>query len=202
MKRFRPQWVRLQVFLKRGRMLTLVSDPLDTTVRIRFPLKTYSNLSTPQAVSTFLSRFGATDEASIVLSTHLKGRKEKTDKPAKTGSALVPFRQIGDAFAAVCASERKDSSLDGIKISWVRGEEPAILGWLRKMGKLTRPQGALAQTSATQGTHSSADEEIKTELPRTRAKSPKTPFSSFPSSLVRTSSFFLFYHLMTTFHVA
>lgn len=167
-------------------MLALVSDPLDTTIRIRFPLKTYSNLNTPQAVSTFLSRFGATDEASIVLSTHLKGKKEKTEKPPKMGSALVPFKQIGDAFAAVCASERKDSGLDGIKISWVRGEEPAVLGWLRKMGKLTRPRTVSAEISTTLGTHAGADEEIKTELPQTQTKS---PFMSFPSSLVRPSPF-------------
>ena len=159
-------------------MLTLVSDPLDTTVRIRFPLKSYSQLNTPQAISTILSRFGATDESSIVLSANIKGKKEKTDKAPKTGSALVPFKQIGDAFAAVCASERKDLGLDGIKISWVRGEEPAILEWLRKMGQLDLPSGAASGDQKQTGPAKFVAGEMKAELPHNQVKS---SFSSFPS---------------------
>ena len=176
------RWVR-QRFSKALRVLTPVLDPLVTTIRIRFPLKTYSQLTTPQAISAILSRFGATDESSIVISTNLKGKKEKTDKAPKMGSALVPFKQIGDAFAAVCASGRKDLGLDGIKISWVRGEEPAILEWLRKMGKLNSETGS-SQLSAGG---------IKAELPQNQTKSSSDPFSSFPSSFVR-----LFIYLLST----
>lgn len=179
-------------------MLTRLPDSLDTTVQIRFPLKTYSQLNTPQAISNFLSRFGATDESTIVLSTNLKGKKEKVDKAPKMGKALVPFKQIGDAFAAVCASGRKDLGLDGIKISWVRGEEPAILEWLRKMGKLSPPSASASrhqnQSQTTSETGSAG--EIKVEPPQNQTKDSSVPFSSFPSSFVRLFYFifpFVFY---------
>ena len=180
MKKYLLRWVCPEY--RNHTMLTLVSDPLDTTVRIRFPLKKHSNLTTPQDISIMLSRFGATDESSIVLSTNLKGKQEKAEKAPKTGSALVAFKQIGDAFAAVCASERKDSNLDGIKINWVRGEEPAILEWLRKMGKLNRPSGDQKQSCSTMpGTSLGAEEVNAEELPRNQSN---TSFSTFPSSFV------------------
>jgi DnaJ family protein C protein 17 len=182
-KEIPPPMGMFSKFLPPRRTLTLAQDPLDTTVRIRFSLKTHPSLNTPQAISTLLSRFGPTDQASIVLSTNLKGKK---DKPPKTGSALVPFKQIGDAFAAVCASERKDLGLDGIKISWVRGAEPAILEWLRKLGKLSRPADASASRERQPSGISSAQEGgVKAELPQNQAKSSSTPFSSFPSTFVR-----------------
>ena len=51
-----------------AKLVTSVSDPLDTTVRIR----TYSTLNT------YLSPFGATDEPSIVLSANLRQKKDKS----------------------------------------------------------------------------------------------------------------------------
>jgi DnaJ family protein C protein 17 len=169
-----------------------IVDPLDTTIRLKYPLKAYPNLTTPAAVSAFLSRFGATDESSIVLSLSLKNKTpSKPDKPPKTGSALVPFKQIGDAFAAVCASGRKEMGMDVVKITWVSGKEPAILGWLRKMGKL----GGIGPGT---GTHkqpvsaSSMGVGIKAELPQNQTRdSSSAPFSSFPSSFVSFSRFSL-----------
>ncbi|KAJ3503923.1 hypothetical protein NLJ89_g8215 [Agrocybe chaxingu] len=167
-------------------------DPLDTTVRIKYPLKTYPNLTTPESISNFLNRFGATDETSIVLSLSLKSKKayeklDKPEKPPKTGSALVPFKQIGDAFAAVCASGRKDLGLDGVKITWVNGQEPAILGWLKRMGKLGTPKFTTAAMkssgSASSARSSPPKEGSKAELPQNQLRrSDSTPFSSFPSS--------------------
>jgi len=56
------------------------------------------------------SRFRPTDESSIVLSLSLKSKTpSKASKSPKTGSALVPFKQIRNAFAAVCASEPKSN---------------------------------------------------------------------------------------------
>jgi len=96
---------------------------------------------------------------------------------------LVPFKQIGDAFAAVCASERKDLGLDRIKISWVRGEEPAILGWLKKMGKLGKPSDSREEkqssTTSEKGSSYRKEEGTNADLPKNQAK---RPFSSFPSS--------------------
>jgi len=179
-------------------VLIPVSDPLDTTVQIRFSLKTHSQLNTPQAISNIVSRFGATDESTIVISTNLKGKKEKADKAPKMGRALVSFKQIGDAFAAVCASGRKDLGLDGIKIGWVRGEEPAILEWLRKMGKLNSPPSASASRQQNQSPTMS---EIKAEVPQDQTKNSSVPFSSFPSSFVRLF-IFLFLSFSTKNHFA
>lgn len=160
-------------------------DPLDTTIRLKYPLKAYPNLTTPAAISTFLLRFGATDESSIVLSLSLKNKTpSKPDKPPKTGSALVPFKQIGHAFAAVCASGRKELGMDGVKVTWVNGKEPAILDWLRKMGKL----GGIGTGTGTQKQRVSPSPMhagIRAELPQNQTRdSSSAPFSSFPSSFV------------------
>ena len=173
-----------------------IVDPLDTTIRLKYPLKAYPNLTTPTAISTFLSRFGPTDESSIVLSLSLKNKTStKADKAPKTGSALVPFKQIGNAFAAVCASGRKELGMDGVKVTWVNGKEPAILGWLRKMGKLGgvgTGTGTLKQPVSP----SSTDAGIKAELPQNQTReSSSAPFSSFPSSFV---SFFPFICVIIT----
>jgi DnaJ family protein C protein 17 len=165
-----------------------IVDPLDTTIRLKYPLKAYPNLTTPTAISTFLSRFGPTDESSIVLSLSLKNKaSSKPDKAPKTGSALVPFKQIGNAFAAVCASGRKELGMDGVKVTWVNGKEPAILGWLRKMGKL----GGIGTGTGTQKqpvSPSSMDAGIKAGLPQNQTRdSSSAPFSSFPSSFVSFS---------------
>jgi len=163
--------------------LNIRVDPLDTTVRLKYPFKTYPTLTTPESISAFLSRFGSTDESSIVLSKGKKSSSDKPEKSAKSGTALVPFKQIGDAFAAVCASERKELGMEGMKVTWVKGDEPAILGWLRKLGKLG--------TAATQGTSNSSSSSaprqggVKAELPQNQSRDPSSaPFSSFPSSFV------------------
>jgi DnaJ homolog subfamily C member 17 len=110
-------------------------DPLDTTIRLKWTLKAYPNLTTAESVANLMSSFGQTDTDSIVIS--LKPPKKSADKPPKYGTALVPFKQIGDAFAAVCASGKRERQLEGIEIGWIGGKEPPILVWLKKMGKLS-----------------------------------------------------------------
>ncbi|KAF9530237.1 DnaJ domain-containing protein [Crepidotus variabilis] len=153
-------------------------DPLDTTVRIKYSFKAHPSLTTAENVAAFVARFGAADESSIVLSSTLKGKK--TDKAPKTGTALIPFKQIGDAFAAVCASERKELGMEGVKISWVKGEEPAILSWLRKMGKLGT--SSVAETSPQFRPESATG--TKADLPQNQPKAASgTTYASFPSTL-------------------
>lgn len=160
-------------------LLTSLLDPLDTTVRIKYQLKLHPSLTTAESIATFVARFGATDESSIVLSSTLKGRKG--DKAPKSGTALVPFKQIGDAFAVVCASERKELGMEGVKVSWVKGEEPAILGWLRKMGKLGTT--SVAATSSQSSPESATG--TKADLPQNQPKAASgTPYASFPSTFV------------------
>ncbi|KAJ7108688.1 hypothetical protein C8R44DRAFT_803357 [Mycena epipterygia] len=152
-------------------------DPLDTTVRLKYKLSAHPNLTTPEALATLLAPFGATDAETIVISS--KAPKKSPDKPPKFATALVPFKQIGDAFAAVCASGRADRGLDGIEIGWVGGKEPEILGWLKKMGKLSAqppPPPAPAPPPSAQ-------------LPQTAPSATASPFSSFPSSFPDLPSF-------------
>ena len=107
-------------------------------------MKAHPELTEPSAIASLLSQFGPSDIDLIVVS--LKGSKKTSagteDKKAKYGTALVPFKQIGDAFAAVCASGKPERGLNGIEVSWVGGKEPQILGWLKKMGKLGEPPGS------------------------------------------------------------
>ncbi|KJA23059.1 hypothetical protein HYPSUDRAFT_201621 [Hypholoma sublateritium FD-334 SS-4] len=165
-------------------------DPLDTTVRLKFPLKTHPNLTTPAAVSVLLARFGATDEASIVLSSSTRGPNSsapRTDKkPSKTGTALVPFTQIGAAFAAVGASGRADLGLDGVKITWVGGKEPQVLAWLRRNGKLGSTGSGVP--SAAPSPVPGGGSGVKANLPQNQStkSSSGDPFSSFPSTFPET----------------
>ncbi|KAJ7629356.1 hypothetical protein DFH06DRAFT_1006100 [Mycena polygramma] len=150
-------------------------SPLDTTVRLKFKLSAHPNLTTPTALAALLAPFGATDVDSIVISS--KAPKKSPDKPPKHATALVPFKQIGDAFAAVCASGRVDRGLDGVEVGWVGGKEPGILGWLKKMGKLS------AQPSPP--TSTPANNPGPAQLPQTAPSASASPFSSFPTSFVR-----------------
>ncbi|KAF9010196.1 DnaJ-domain-containing protein [Cyathus striatus] len=149
-------------------------DPLDTTVRLKYSLNLHPDLTTAESIAKLLKSFGYTDTETIVLS--LKSKK-KSDKPPKHGTALVPFKQIGDAFAAVCASGRQDQGLHGIEISWVRNNEPQIIGWLKKMGKL----GSIPPTSSGSSGKQQNTKNVKAELPQLQTIG-DTPFSSFPST--------------------
>ncbi|KAJ7707724.1 hypothetical protein B0H17DRAFT_1156268 [Mycena rosella] len=150
-------------------------DPLDTTTRLKYKLSAHPTLTTPAALSSLLAPFGAVDTDSIVISS--KAPKKSPDKPPKFVTALVPFKQIGDAFAAVCASGRADRGLDGIEVGWVGGKEPEILGWLKKMGMLSAqpppPTSAPAPAPAPSA-----------QLPQTAPSATASPFSSFPTSFV------------------
>ena len=115
-------------------MTPYVLGPLDTTIKVKFSPSTHPDLTSPDAITTLLAQFGSIDSDSIVLS--LKPPKKAPKKPPKTGVALVPFRQISGAFAAVCASGREDRGLEEMEIGWAEGKEPPIIGWLRKQGKL------------------------------------------------------------------
>jgi DnaJ family protein C protein 17 len=101
-----------------------------------------------------LQPFGETDKDSIVLSIKTKASKKKKSSPdeVKLGTALVPFKRIGDAFAAVCASEVKERGLEGVQISWAgnSGGEPELIAWLKRHGKLGAPsEAAKEQKSST-----------------------------------------------------
>lgn len=151
---------------------------LDTTIRLKYTLTSHPILTTPASLSTLLSPFGATDTPSIVIA--LKPPKKAPNKPPKFATALVPFRRIGDAFAAVCASGRPERGLGDIDVGWAEGKEPQILGWLRQMGKL----GAAAPTvpGTSEGVMDSG--ERKAPLPQAQTRGDTSTFSSFPESFV------------------
>ena len=122
---------------------------LDTTVRVKYTLAAHPSLTDVQSLVPILSSFGTLDEASIVLSL-----KPSPPKKPKRVIALVPYKQIGGSFAAVCASGRKESGLDGVEVDWAEGKEPELIGWLKKMGQLGGPvNGTADKTTASNGTH-------------------------------------------------
>ncbi|KAH0582743.1 hypothetical protein H2248_010657 [Termitomyces sp. 'cryptogamus'] len=148
---------------------------MDTTVRLKYSLKSHPKLTTAEAIAKVLAPFGQTDDDSIVLS--LKSSKKAAHKPPKFGTALVPFKQIGDAFAAVCASGRPERGLDNIEIDWVGGKEPPILIWLKKMGKLGAPSPPV---SSVQTPHSVKEE--RAEVLQAQPTKDSSSFSTFPAS--------------------
>lgn len=127
-------------------MLMRIIDPLDTTVRLKWSLKKRPELTTVEAISNLLAPFGSVDTESIVLS--LKAPKKSSDKPPKSGTALAPFKQIGDAYDAVCDSGKAERGLVGVEVGWVNGKAPEILGWLKKMGKLGEPKPPTTQSES------------------------------------------------------
>jgi DnaJ family protein C protein 17 len=116
--------------------------PLDTTVRVKYALASHPTLNTSDALASLLAQFGDVDTSLIVF----KPKK-------KTASALVPFKQIGQACAAVTSSGQKSCGLEGVEIGWAggkNGEEPPLMKWLRKMGKIgPKSEGEAPSSSST-----------------------------------------------------
>lgn len=142
---------------------------LDTTVRLKYQLPAHPELTTPSALSTLLSPFGSVDDSAIVISL-----KPSPPKKPKRVTALVAFKQIGGAFAAVCSSGRSENGLTGIEVDWAEGKEPELIGWLIKMGKLAPPSSRSAQSPP------SANQRQDAPSSTTAASAPL--FSSFPST--------------------
>jgi len=141
---------------------------LDTTVRLKYPLSSQPSLTTAESISSLLAPFGAVDTGDILVSL-----KPAPPKKPKRGIALVPFKQIGDAFAVVCASGREERGLKDIEVSWAEGKEPELIEWLKKLGKLG--SGGQEKKAA------SADATSKSPASNAPAESDAT-FSSFPST--------------------
>ncbi|OCH89226.1 DnaJ-domain-containing protein [Obba rivulosa] len=161
---------------------------LDTTVRVKFPLSSHPDLVTPSSLSAFLSHFGTLDEQSIVLSL-----KPAPPKKPKRVTALVPFKQIGGAFAVICASGRAQSGLADVEVDWAEGKEPDLIRWLKKIGKLstTGQNGAIPQPTeqdtsnlppASATPSATAPPRSSGTTPAPTSSSTSTSFSSFPST--------------------
>lgn len=174
-------------------------DQFDTTVRLKYSLKAHPELTTKESIAEYLSPFGPVDTDSIVFSMKTKVSKAKSKAkdavPAAGGSAapthgtaLVPFKNIGDAYASVSASTLSSSShvnLKGMEITWVNNNEPLILGWLKKMGKLPTP-GSSKPTSASppaSTTTSSATNHAHSSV-ASQTPPANSPFSSFVRSSI------------------
>ncbi|KAG1802240.1 uncharacterized protein HD556DRAFT_1336026 [Suillus plorans] len=137
---------------------------LDTTILIKYALSSYPALSTASALTAHLQRYGEIDEGTVVMSQ--KAKKSKKSKGVVDGemivTALVPFNQLGAAFAVVSSAESLKER--GMDVAWAGGSEPPILGWLRERGELGGP--AVNRTEP---------------LP-TKPTPEGTTFGSFPSS--------------------
>ncbi|TCD61468.1 hypothetical protein EIP91_008403 [Steccherinum ochraceum] len=142
---------------------------LDTTVRLKFPLSSQPNLKSKEAISTLLAPFGSVDVADILISL-----KPAPPKKPKRATVLVPFKQIGDAFAVVCASEREERGLKDVEVSWAESKEPELIGWLKKIGKLGAGWQEKKDTPTAESSRSPSGSAPHTD--------PDAPFSSFPST--------------------
>ena len=135
--------------------------PHDTTVRLKYKLAAYPSLTTASALASQLAVFGPVDTGAIVLS--MKPNKRQPEKPPKFATALVPFEKAGDAYACFCSAGKAERGLEGVEITWVAGEEPEIIRWVRSQG----------HTSTLSAAPESAG----------------VPFSSFPTSFVSIHPF-------------
>ncbi|KAJ3487325.1 hypothetical protein NLI96_g3619 [Meripilus lineatus] len=140
---------------------------LDTTIRLKYPLSSQPALTTASSICSLLSSFGAVDSDDIVISL-----KPAPPKKAKRGIALVPFKQVGDAFGAVCASGREGMGLKDVEVSWAEGKEPELIVWLKKIGKL----GSAKPRSPTPASSATGDKSTKP------TKDDDSAYSSFPST--------------------
>lgn len=122
------------------------AGPLDTTVRVKYPLSAHPTLTTPSSLATLLSPFGTIDVSAIVIS--MKPSKKAPQKPPKFATALVPFSKIGQAHAAVCASGMETRGLKSIEISWAEGKEPKVLNTLKRTQQLD-PAGGSPEASSS-----------------------------------------------------
>lgn len=77
--------------------------------------------------------------------------------------------------------------MKGIEIGWAgdKGKEPEIIGWLRRKGKLGASGEAKSESKAT--TPPSDGVGVKADSPQSKTRlADSAPYSSFPSSFVRT----------------
>ena len=120
--------------------------PYDTTIRVKFTLSVFPTLDTAPALASHLKPFGEIDEGAVVLSIKPK-KASKKKKSAERGAddnaqgdgekvvnAVIPFSQIGSAFAVVSSGPTLKEQ--GMEVSWAGGSEPPILEWLRDRGEL------------------------------------------------------------------
>ncbi|CAL1699752.1 unnamed protein product [Somion occarium] len=156
---------------------------LDTTVRVKYTLSTHPELTTAEQLSALLRPFGVTDISDILISL-----KPSPPKKPKRGTAIVPFKQIGDAFAAVCASGREERGLKDVEITWAEGKESGLIEWLKKMGQLGSNGVTPSRFSATSTASSPATSPTQ---PSGEPDSTSTPFSSFPSTFVSCPRYIL-----------
>ena len=188
-------------------ILTHISGEHDTTVRVKYMLAKYPQLTTPGALQTFMSStFGPVDGDSIVLS--MKSPKKKV-------IAAVPFKTISDAHAAVCASRRADRGLDAFEITWMNGSEPAVWSWAERMLKSKEKEKEQRGATTTVPTMPTPAGGVRDDAPavfpanignnargglpqdsgaQSSLATSSQQFSSFPSSFVRSRYPCLVYH--------
>ena len=162
---------------------TIVLGLLDTTVRVKYGLAAHPTLAGTSALGAHLTPFGPIDDTSIVISL-----KPAPPKKPKRVIALVPFKQIGGAFAAVCASGRKESGMDGVEVDWAEGKEPELIGWLKQMGQLSgETKTSPTSNDATRETSTASFSTSQKATPHATVPPPSSneEFSSFPSTFVR-----------------
>ncbi|KAI0266550.1 hypothetical protein BC834DRAFT_969556 [Gloeopeniophorella convolvens] len=161
----------------------------DTTVKLKYPLTKYPQLTTTDTLHDFMASFGPIDKDSIVLA--MKPPKKAPHKPPKFATAAVPFKAIADAHAAVCASGRADRGMEGFEIGWMGGSEPAVWSWSERMLKLNRERNQAASETkdcVRAASPAPARGGVQGSLPQDSGQPAGAGrFSSFPSSFPNLS---------------
>ncbi|EGO26052.1 hypothetical protein SERLADRAFT_437786, partial [Serpula lacrymans var. lacrymans S7.9] len=153
-----------------------------------YALSAHPTLSTPSSLAAHLSHFGPIDAKTVVLALKPAKPKKKSksqtssDEASKNVTALVPFSQLSAAYAAVCASGR--DRLCDMGVSWAGGEEPLIIGWLRKKGKLGDGAGTRVDDESMRETSSERPIPPKSpgSPPSLPSDSNNSAYASFPST--------------------
>lgn len=148
-------------------------------MKLKWTIPARPTLTKAEDLAGLLVPFGAVEIADIVLSL-----KPPPPKKPKRGTALVPFKQIGDAFAAVCSSGSAARGLHDVEISWAEGKEPGLIGWLKKMGKLGGESKAQLPPNTAGATSPTSYPSTGRGAGAADPNGNTGPYSSFPSTFV------------------
>ncbi|KAI9595839.1 DnaJ domain-containing protein [Syncephalis fuscata] len=123
----REESARVAAANKAAASETVASKDTDTTLKVRCKLK--KQLFTEESLTKLFGHYGELEH--VLIST----KKKK--------SALVAFKTINGAHAAMTKADLPDSPLEPFTLSWAGGEEPALVQQLKQ----TPPASGLPKES-------------------------------------------------------
>jgi hypothetical protein len=120
--------------------VSVLSGPLDTTIRLKWPRKAYPEYDSTSQLASLLAPYGTVD--SIVISD-----KYKTNPKLKYSTAVVSFRTIAAAVRCLDDAGAKGTPLEQVEGKWASGEPPAAIRGSRQPAD--RPPKSTTPTPTT-----------------------------------------------------